>query len=158
MVLERFPHYYILNFILPMSAITVLTMATMWMGHANLGARVNSGTKMLLCVVSIEFVTARARPAIHGDIWLDRFQSHCLVICMSAVLESLLITSLARSSVAAAKRPQSPKGTGKVASLLEWLPGGPHHEAVDAALRGSLVIVATLVLVGDIREVEREEV
>ena len=49
-----------------MSAITVLTLSTMWMGHGQgniLGARVNAATKMLLCIVSIEFVTARSRPA-----------------------------------------------------------------------------------------------
>merc|ERR1712093_436200 len=74
-----------------MVAITLLTISTMWMSPTNIGPRVNSSTKLLLCIVSIMLITARNRPAIHGDIWLDRFQSHCLALSMSAVLESFFI-------------------------------------------------------------------
>ena len=36
------------------------------------------------------------RPTRHGDIWLDIFQSHCLVLSMASVTESLVIDYISR--------------------------------------------------------------
>lgn len=131
--LLRYPHYYVVNFILPMIAITLLTVATMWMSPGNVGPRVNSATKLLLCVVSIIFITARQRPAIHGDIWLDRFQSHCLALAMSSVLESLFIDWML-------KTPNRPKWLARV-------------ENIDWILRGVICYATTYTVFADAQEV-----
>jgi len=134
-VLQRYPHYYVINFILPMVAITLLTVATMWMSPGNVGPRVNSGTKLLLCVVSIIFITARNRPAIHGDIWMDRFQSHCLALSMSSVLESLFIDYLSKTTL-----------------TIAW---APRADTVDATLRSMIAWQATYIIFTDATEVKR---
>jgi len=134
-VLQRYPHYYVINFILPMVAITLLTVATMWMSPGNVGPRVNSGTKLLLCVVSIIFITARHRPAIHGDIWMDRFQSHCLALSMSSVLESLFIDYLSKTTL-----------------HIAW---APRADTVDATLRALICWFATFIIFTDACEVKR---
>jgi len=134
-VLQRYPHYYVINFILPMVAITLLTVATMWMSPGNVGPRVNSGTKLLLCVVSIIFITARRRPAVHGDIWMDRFQSHCLALSMSSVLESLFIDYLS-----------------KTMHTVTW---APRAEQVDSMLRACICWFATFIIFRDAYEVKR---
>lgn len=134
-VLQRYPHYYVINFILPMVAITLLTVATMWMSPGNVGPRVNSGTKLLLCVVSIIFITARRRPAVHGDIWMDRFQSHCLALSMSSVLESLFIDYLSKTTL-----------------HVTW---APRAEQVDSMLRACICWFATYIIFRDAYEVKR---
>lgn len=137
-VLQRYPHFYVMNFILPMVALTGLAVATMWISPSNIGPRVNSGTKMLLCVVSIIFITARHRPAIHGDIWMDRFQSHCLALAMSAVLESLAIDWLTKTS-----------------KNLSWF---PKVDMVDSMLRALICSVTTFMICVDASEIERYNV
>lgn len=129
LVLHRYPHYYVVNFIMPMIAITLLTVATMWMSPGNVGPRVNSGTKLLLCVVSIIFITARQRPKIHGDIWMDCFQSHCLALSMTAVLESMFIDYYSKTTV--------------------HLPWTPRPEVVDAVLRALISGLTTYVIFHD---------
>jgi hypothetical protein len=94
--LRRYPNYYVITFILPMMAISLLATGTMWMSRGNVGQRVNSGSKILLSVLSIEYITAQSRPPMHGDIWLDIFQSHCLVLSMASVTESLVIDYISR--------------------------------------------------------------
>lgn len=118
-----------------MVALTLLTVSTMWMSPMNVGPRVNSSTKLLLCIVSIMFITARQRPAIHGDIWLDRFQSHCLALSMSAVLETFFVDYLA-----------------KMALHATWM--WP-VESVDAFLRTSICIITAIVIFSDASEVDQ---
>lgn len=136
LVLQRYPHYYVVNFILPMVAITLLTVSTMWMGASNIGPRVNSSTKLLLCVVSIMFITARKRPAIHGDIWLDRFQSHCLALSMAAVLESFLVDYISKRT-----------------SHVSWV---PRSDVVDVALRTFICVITTITIFADAWEVQTD--
>mmetsp|Transcript_24998 Transcript_24998/g.66086 ORF Transcript_24998/g.66086 Transcript_24998/m.66086 type:complete len:579 (-) Transcript_24998:27-1763(-) len=95
--LVRYPHFYVVNFMLPMVAVTMLTIATMWMSQAN--TRMNSGTRLVLCVVQIMNITAQWRPASDSDIWLDRFQSHCLALSMGAVMQSLCMDYLEKAKV-----------------------------------------------------------
>jgi len=90
--IQRQSHFYVVNFVMPMVAITMMTVATMWMSST--ATRTNSGTRLLLCVVQIMNITATWRPANQGDIWLDRFQSHCLAFAMAAVLQSLVLDYL----------------------------------------------------------------
>lgn len=137
-VLQRHPHFYVMNFVLPMVALTGLAVSTMWMNPGNIGPRVNSGTKMLLCVVSIIFITARHRPAIHGDIWMDRFQSHCLALAMSAVLESLCIDWLQKAS-----------------KNLSWF---PKVDTVDSVLRALICCATTFMICYDASEIKRYNV
>jgi hypothetical protein len=130
-VLQRYPHYYVINFILPMLAITLLTLATMWMSADNMGQRINGGTKLLLCVVSIMFLTARHRPAMQGDIWMDRFQSHCLFSGMASVLESLCIDYLSKTCT-------------KAIALQ-----------TDSVLRTLIILLSTSIIFSDAHEVKR---
>lgn len=134
-VLQRYPHFYVINFILPMVALTLLAVATMWMHAGQVGQRVNAGTKLLLCVVSIIFITARHRPAIHGDIWMDRFQSHCIALAMSSVLESLFIDYFTR-----------------MAGQITW---APRAEAVDSIMRALICWFAAIIIFTDVCEVRR---
>jgi hypothetical protein len=130
-VLQRYPHFYVINFILPMLAITLLTLATMWMSADNMGQRINGGTKLLLCVVSIMFLTARHRPAMRGDIWMDRFQSHCLFSGMASVLESLCIDYLT-------------KKVSKECAVQ-----------ADSLLRTVMVLISTYIIFADAHQVKR---
>jgi len=118
-----------------MLAVTLLAVATMWMSPGNVGSRVNSSTKLLLCVVSIIFITARHRPAIHGDIWMDRFQSHCLALSMSSVLESLFVDYLAKPTL-----------------HISW---APRVEQVDSTLRAFICFLTAGIIIKDFREVKR---
>lgn len=131
--LERFPHFYMINFILPMVAVTMLTIATMYMHNAAM--RMNSGTKLLLCIVQITNITSHWRPASHGDIWLDRFQSHCLALGMAAVLQSLLMNYLDKHG---------------------WLKPdwAPTFDIVDTVLRTAICCLAIFVLVADFCQVK----
>lgn len=130
LVLDRYPHYYVMNFIIPMVALTFLTVATMWIAPSNMGPRVNAATKLLLCIVSIVFITARQRPPIHGDIWLDRFQSHCLALSMTGVLQSLMVDYMQKVS----------KNLGVVHRV----------DQVDTLLRSVIFWVTSIVLYLDI--------
>jgi len=133
---ERYPHFYVINFILPLVAVTMLTIGTMWMRNA--GIRMNSGTKLLLCVVNIMNITAQWRPAGHGDIWLDRFQSHCLALAMSAVLQSLVMDYLLRHST-------------------HWKNFGYRTHLTDVLLRTIICVMAILVFVTDFCRVQRSD-
>jgi len=90
-VLHRHSHSYLIMYILPALAVTLLTVASMWMDSGNMGQRINGATKLLLCIVSIVWLTGKTRPASDRDIWLDTFQSHCLAMGMSSVLQSLIV-------------------------------------------------------------------
>jgi hypothetical protein len=135
--LHRFPHFYVINFILPMVAVTMLTVGSMWMTSA--GMRMNSGTKLLLCVVSIMNVTSGWRPAGHGDIWLDRFQSHSLGLSMSAVLQSLVVDYIQRHARGLASLP-----------TFGW-----RIHAVDIMLRTFITFLTILVFLTDFCTVRR---
>merc|ERR1711988_54966 len=108
-----------------MVAVTMLTIATMYMHNAAM--RMNSGTKLLLCIVQITNITSHWRPASHGDIWLDMFQSHCLALGMAAVLQSLLMNYLDKHG---------------------WLKPdwAPTFDIVDTVLRTAIVCLAMMVL------------
>jgi hypothetical protein len=134
--LQRYPHFYVINFILPLVAVTMLTIGTMWMRNA--GIRMNSGTKILLCVVSIMNITAKWRPAGHGDIWLDRFQSHCLTLSMAAVLQSLVMDYVLRH-------------------FTHWKNYGYRTHVTDILLRTMICVMAILVFVADFCTVKRSD-
>jgi len=134
--LQRYPHFYVINFILPLVAVTMLTVGSMWMRNA--AVRMNSATKMLLCVVNIGTVTVKWRPAGHGDIWLDTFQSHCLALSMSAVLQSLIMDYLLRLS------PQ-------------WKGYGYQTHLADIILRTSICLMAICVMVTDFCTVKKSD-
>merc|ERR1712032_508628 len=128
--LSRYFHFYVINFILPLVAVTMLTTGTMWM--VNFAVRMNSGTKPLLCVVQIMNITSPWRPAAKTDIWLDCFQSHCLALSMMSVLQSLVMDYLANSR------------------LLE-LQSGNIANVMDTSLRGIVCILTIFVIVFDFR-------
>jgi len=136
LVLQRFPHFYIVNFILPMVAVTMLTVATMWMSNA--GTRMNSGTRLLLCVVQIMNITATWRPANESDIWLDRFQTHCLALTMSAVLQSLVVDYLLKTGL----------------FDLSW---APRSHVVDTVLRTAICLTTIFVFFADFCELVKQQ-
>eukprot|EP00421_Protoceratium_reticulatum_P055619 CAMPEP_0168492914 /NCGR_PEP_ID=MMETSP0228-20121227/70460_1 /TAXON_ID=133427 /ORGANISM="Protoceratium reticulatum, Strain CCCM 535 (=CCMP 1889)" /LENGTH=223 /DNA_ID=CAMNT_0008509703 /DNA_START=12 /DNA_END=681 /DNA_ORIENTATION=+ len=129
-LLHRHPHYYVINFILPMLAVTLLTVATMWMDSSNMGQRINGGTKLLLCVVSIMFLTARHRPAMHGDIGSTASSR-------TDVLESLFVGYIS---------------TLKIEGLAPWF---PKFKMVDSALRALIIWITALVIFMDAWRVKR---
>ncbi|CAK0902743.1 unnamed protein product, partial [Prorocentrum cordatum] len=94
--LKRFAHFYVINFILPMISLTALTVATMWMTPGNAGVRVNASSLVLVCTISAIFITAPSRPAVHGDIWMDSFQSHCLALSFASLLQSVFVDYVTR--------------------------------------------------------------
>mmetsp|Transcript_116922 Transcript_116922/g.261421 ORF Transcript_116922/g.261421 Transcript_116922/m.261421 type:complete len:548 (-) Transcript_116922:31-1674(-) len=128
LTLERYAHFYIVNFILPMMAVTMLTVATMWMTSP--GTRMNSGTRLLLCIVQIMNITASWRPANERDIWLDRFQSHCLALSMAAVLQSLVMDYLLKTGV----------------FELQW---APRSHVIDVSLRTMICLTTISIFMSD---------
>jgi len=131
LVLKRYPHYWMVNFMLPMVAVTMLTVATMWMSNA--GIRMNSGTRLLLCIVQIMNISASWRPANEADIWLDRFQTHCLALTMASVLQSLVMDYLLKTGI----------------FELWWT---PHSHVVDTLLRTSICFITIVVFFTDLCE------
>jgi len=134
-LLQRYPHFYILNFMLPMLAVTMLTVATMWMNNA--GIRMNSATRLLLCIVQIMNITGNWRPPNDSDIWLDRFQSHCLALTMSSVLQSLVMDYLIEAG-------------------LLGLPWSPKPHFLDTLLRTAVCLVTILVFAVDLCELVKQ--
>eukprot|EP00928_Gymnodinium_smaydae_P026214 TRINITY_DN20653_c0_g1_i1.p2 TRINITY_DN20653_c0_g1~~TRINITY_DN20653_c0_g1_i1.p2 ORF type:complete len:501 (-),score=109.11 TRINITY_DN20653_c0_g1_i1:34-1536(-) len=92
---KRYGRFYLVHYVMPMAAVTLLTVGTMWMSA--FATRANSGTRLVLCVVQVMNITAEWRPANQGDIWLDQFHSHCLAISMASVLQSLVMDYLESS-------------------------------------------------------------
>lgn len=135
LVIQRYPHFYILNFMLPMLAVTMLTVATMWMTNA--GIRMNSATRLLLCIVQIMNITASWRPANDSDIWLDRFQSHCLALTMGSVLESLIMDYLLKTGI----------------FEISWSP--PAH-ILDTTMRTAICLVTIMVFLVDLCELVQQ--
>merc|ERR1712182_76507 len=88
----RYGRFYLLNFVMPVAGIALLTVATMWM--TQYATRANSATRLVMCIVQIMNITAEWRPANQGDIWLDRFHSHCLAVAMASVLQSMVMDYL----------------------------------------------------------------
>jgi len=134
-VLQRYPHFYILNFMLPMLAVTMLTVATMWMNTA--GVRMNSASRLLLCIVQIMNMTSSWRPAKEADIWLDRFQSHCLALTMGSVLQSLVMDYLTEAGF----------------FVIPWFPK-PYF--LDTLLRTAVCLVTILVFAVDLCELVKQ--
>jgi hypothetical protein len=133
LVLQRYPHYWMVNYILPMFAVTMLTIATMWMSNA--GTRMNSGTRLLLCIVQITNITASWRPANESDIWLDRFQTHCLALSIASVLQSCVVDYLKNSGL----------------FDLGW---APRDHVVDTLLRTVICFLAICVFVSDLCDLQ----
>jgi len=138
LTVRRYPHFYIVNFMLPMVAVTMLTISTMWM--SNTGTRTNAGTRLFLTLISIMNITAMWRPANDTDIWLDRFQAHCLALCMSAVLQSLVLDYLINAGL----------------FKLSWV---PRSENVEVALRSAICLAGMGVFFVDLSDlVKRHDV
>jgi len=88
---QRFAHYHVIHFILPMLTVTMMAIGTMWMGRDHVGPRVNAGMKMVLAVLTVSFITARQRPPVGVDIWLDKFQTHCFLLTVVSVAEGMMV-------------------------------------------------------------------
>merc|ERR1712232_530949 len=115
----------------------MMTIATMWM--TSTGQRTYSATRLLLCVVQIMNITAQWRPANRGDIWLDRFQSHCLALSMASVLQSLVLDHL--------------YGAG----ILSLPLFKPHAHALETAMRSLICLSAIVVFGYDLCELKQTD-
>merc|ERR1711879_575849 len=100
------------------------------MGMTTHGVRMNSATRLLLCIVQIMNITASWRPANDSDIWLDRFQSHCLALTMAAVLQSLVLDYLLKTG-------------------LFDLPWAPKSHKIDTTLRTIICLTTILTFISD---------
>jgi len=138
-VLHRHSHSYLIMYILPALAVTLLTVASMWMDSGNMGQRINGATKLLLCIVSIVWLTGKTRPASDRDIWLDTFQSHCLAMGMSSVLQSLVVGYLQSSK----------EGDAPIQRVCL------SPQSVDTHSRGVLVWVSVILLSVDAHRLDR---
>lgn len=133
--LQRFAHFHVINFILPMISLTALTVATMWMTPGNAGVRVNASSLVLVCTISAIFITAPSRPAVHGDIWMDSFQSHCLALSFASTLQSVSVDYVTR--------------VGGVSFLSTPLP----IDSLDALSRFAICCTMIFVIFHDARQV-----
>merc|ERR1712060_788598 len=73
------------------------------------------------------------RPANEADIWLDRFQSHCLAFAMASVLQSLVVDYLSKTGI----------------FKLAWAPPG---HVVDTLLRTVICLTTICVFIVDLCE------
>lgn len=137
---KRLSHFYAVNFIMPMLAITMMTVATMWMSAT--GNRINAGTRMLLCVVQIMNITAGWRPAARTDIWLDRFQSHCLAFAMASIVQSMVM-----DYILGAKLLDYP-----IFSFFMFRPN-----AVETTMRTAICLSAVIILGTDLFELKQSD-
>mmetsp|Transcript_40973 Transcript_40973/g.92415 ORF Transcript_40973/g.92415 Transcript_40973/m.92415 type:complete len:211 (+) Transcript_40973:560-1192(+) len=133
MEFRRFPHTHIIQFIMPMLVIMLLSIGTLFMGQGHIGNRVNVGFKGFLGLLTVTFVTARQRPAVAVDVWLDRFQTHTLLLCCMAVVGSVAVDY----SISAT-----------------WCKSILPSLVVDAAVRVTMVGVAWWVVHRDFAELE----
>lgn len=87
---QRYPHYYIINAIMPMLIMEVLSGLMLWI-PVDAGERLSYGITGLLTTFAITLFMAERRPAIKEETWLDRFQSECYLVCFLPVFYSILI-------------------------------------------------------------------
>lgn len=133
LVLQRYPHYWMVNYMLPMFGVTMLSIATMWMSNA--GTRMNSATRLLLCIVQIMNITTSWRPANETDIWLDRFQTHCLALSIASVMQSCIVDYIKNSGLLD----------------LRW---APRDHTVDTLIRTTICFLAICVFVSDLCDLQ----
>jgi len=134
LVFQRYPHYWMVNYMLPMFVVTMLSIATMWMSNA--GTRMNSATRLLLCIVQIMNITTSWRPANETDIWLDRFQTHCLALSIASVMQSCVVDYIKNSGLLD----------------LRW---APRDHVVDTLLRTIICFMAICVFVSDLCDLQQ---
>jgi hypothetical protein len=92
-VLRRFAHYYIVNFIIPLLCMILMAWITFWIPLESM-ERIAYATTMLLSVIATNFITADKRPATSGSMWLDYFQNACFLAALFPVIETIVLHRL----------------------------------------------------------------
>jgi hypothetical protein len=92
---KRYPHYFMVNIILPMLLIMVAASLTLLLPIKNgPGERMAFAATLCLTIMASMLFTAQLRPASNTDTLMDRFQGWCLFFTFLPLLESCIITLL----------------------------------------------------------------
>jgi len=87
--LTRYPHYYLLHFVLPQFVLVLLGQGIYWMNIE--GERLSTGITVILAVMTVSFLTAPMLPETNEVMWLERFQVGCYVLTCVPVFVSMLL-------------------------------------------------------------------
>ena len=75
--LQRYPRYYIVNYILPLGTLVVLGASTPWL---RVESRAGFQVTLLLSVFAVAYLAAEKLPASPRDTWIEDFQTWCLIL------------------------------------------------------------------------------
>ncbi|CAK0824821.1 unnamed protein product [Prorocentrum cordatum] len=90
---KRYPHYFMVNIILPMLLIMVAASLTLMLPiQDGPGERMAFAATLCLTIMATMLFTAQLRPASNTDTWMDRFQGWCLFFTFLPLLESCIVT------------------------------------------------------------------
>jgi hypothetical protein len=95
--LQRYPRYYIVNYILPLATLVVLSTATFWLDLRG-GERQGFQITLLLSVFAVAYLAAEKLPESPRDTWLEEYQSWCLILAVLPAVESAVLDSIDRFS------------------------------------------------------------
>jgi len=96
-VLQRYPRYYIVNYILPLATLVVLSTATFWLDLRG-GERHSFQITLLLSVFAVAYLAAEKLPESPRDTWLEEYQSWCLILAVLPTVVSAALESIDRFS------------------------------------------------------------
>jgi len=92
---RRYPHYVVVNAVLPMALVVILSSLTLWLPiEGGSGERLGFSVTLLLTILAMALFTASLRPASREETWLDRYQSWCFFLSFFPVFESVLVVWL----------------------------------------------------------------
>lgn len=89
---ERYPHYYVLHFVMPQLIIILVAQAVFWMDVH--GERHTMASAGLIAVMTVSFLIAPMLPETNKVMWLERFQMICYVLTVIPVFTSIMVEYL----------------------------------------------------------------
>merc|ERR1719247_2303524 len=95
--LQRYPRYYIVNYILPLATLVVLSTMTFWLDLRG-GERQGFQITLLLSVFAVAYLAAEKLPESPRDTWIEEYQSWCLILAVLPAVESAVLDSIDRFS------------------------------------------------------------
>jgi hypothetical protein len=95
--LQRYPRYYIVNYILPLATLVVLSTMTFWLDLRG-GERQGFQITLLLSVFAVAYLAAEKLPESPRDTWIEEYQSWCLILAVVPAVQSGVLDSVDKFS------------------------------------------------------------
>lgn len=120
--LERYAHYYVINYILPIATMVILAWLTFFIPmKAESHDRIAYTVTLMLTVMAVNFITAENRPRTKEDMWLDHFQTWAFVAVFIPIVQTATLLRIGRiyESDVAAEDEIANKDIGEVVNYID---------------------------------------